>query len=497
MIKKIHLNKKRLFEIIPGLLVWLTFVLAVAISFVDPLLAVYFIIIFDTYWLIRVYYLTIHLTNSWIKFRKCLKVDWLEKAKDLKDDNYLDYFHLIFLPTYQEPFAVIDQTFSALAKTDYPKEKMIVVLAGESRDESNFLAIAEQIKNRYRQSFFKILVTVHPANLPDEIPGKGSNINYAGHQAQKLIDELGVPYEKVVVSSFDIDTQVYPQYFSYLIYHYLIHPNPTHASFQPLALYHNNIWESDIITRVVANSTTFWLLTDLARSERLFTFSSHSMSFKALVDVGFWQKDIVSEDSRIFLQCLLHYDGDYQVEPMYMPVSMNTVYMGNFWKSLVNQYKQMRRWAWGVEHLPFLLDNFPKHPRMPFRKKFFYFWNQAEGVYSWATAPIIIFILGRLPLMVADKAVQANVVAQNAPVILEWLMNISLVGLILNACLSTIILPEKQTKKRPLDYVIMLLQWLLFPITMIFFGSLPATDAQTRMMLGGKYRLGFWVTEKK
>ncbi len=401
------------------------------------------------------------------------------------------------MPTYKESFNIIDKSFDALTKVNYPTHRFIVVLAGEARDKSNFLDIAERIEIKYKQYFLKIIITVHPQNLPDEIPGKGSNINYSGHKAKELIDQLRLPYEKIIVSSFDIDTCVYPQYFSYLSYKYLTHPKPEHASFQPLAFYHNNIWESDPVTRVVANSTTFWLMTDLARSERLFTFSSHSMSFNTLVKVGFWQKDIVTEDSRIFLQGLFHYDGDYEVVPMYIPVSMNTVYMGNFWKSLTNQYRQMRRWAWSVEHIPYMLKKFKQHPKMPFKKKWYYFINQLEGTYSWATAPILIFLLGRLPLLLADKTVQSNIVTQNAPYILEWLMNFAMVGLILTAIFSTLILPQKPKNKSWLYYPLMFFQWILFPITMILFGSIPAIESQTRLMLGGKFKLGFWVTEKK
>jgi hypothetical protein len=76
-------------------------------------------------------------------------------------------------------------------------------------------------------------------------------------------------------------------------------------------------------------------------------------------------------------------------------------------------------------------------------------------------------------------------------------MTLGMVGLIFNAAMYAFILPKKPAEKSFLNYVIMVAQWILFPFTMIIFGSIPAVEAQTRLLLGGKYRLGFWVTEKK
>jgi len=180
---------------------------------------------------------------------------------------------------------------------------------------------------------------------------------------------------------------------------------------------------------------------------------------------------------------------------MYIPVSMDTVMADTYRRSLVNLYKQQRRWAWGVEHFPYLVDHLRKRPKFPLWKKFFYVWNQAEGMYTWATAAILIFILGYLPLWFAPASLRSAALYQNTPHTLQWLMTFSMIGVFTSALLSFGLLPPRPAHKKRRVLVVMFLQWLLVPVTFIIFGAIPAIDAQTRMMLG-RY-LGFNVTEKK
>jgi hypothetical protein len=63
-----------------------------------------------------------------------------------------------------------------------------------------------------------------------------------------------------------------------------------------------------------------------------------------------------------------------------------------------------------------------------------------------------------------------------------------------SAVLSLTLLPPRPKSVKPHTWIVMIVQWLLLPITFTIFGALPAIDAQTRLMLG-KY-LGFNVTRK-
>ncbi len=303
-------------------------------------------------------------------------------------------------------------------------------------------------------------------------------------------------YDKILVSVFDIDTVVEPGYFFCLSYKFLTSPNPYRASFQPVPVYHNNIWQAPFFSRVAASSNTFWQMMQQIRTEKLATYSSHSMTWRALTEIDFWSTNMVSEDSRIFWHCFLYYKGDYRVEPLYFPVSMDVCMDDKFWQTVKNLYKQQRRWGWGVENIPYLMFNAVKNIKnLPKRKIISRILNQIYGFHSWATNALIIGAIGWFPLLLGGDRFNATVLSGNLPYITRLLMTFSMIGLVFSAVISTLLLP-----KRPSGYgfgksLIMALQWLILPVSIIFFGAFPALEAQTRLML--KKYLGFWVTPKK
>jgi hypothetical protein len=488
-------QKIRILDIIPGALVWITLIAAVVLSFIRPLWVIYFIVVFDVYWLFRISYFAIFLITSWRMYRRNLHIDWEAKMNECPSAR--DLYHLIFLPTVREDYEVLKTTMDALVLSKFPKDRIMVVLAGEVRVKELFLPKAERLIKEYDGIFKKIFVTLHELKS-DELAGKSANLNSAAREVRPQIEAMGIAAEKIIVSSFDCDTIVHPQFFAHLTYTYCKTPDPLHSSYQPMVVYNNNIWDAPAALRVAAFGTTFWLMTELARPEFMGTFSSHAMPWKMLIDVGYWQKDITSEDSRIFLQGFVHYNGDYRVTPLYLPVSMDTVGANSYVGYLKGLYLQQRRWAWGVENFSYLGWELRKsaRPNFPKGKKWMMIARTLEGMYSWATAPILMFLLGQLPIYLTSGSVREMAFVQNTPFTLQYIMTLAMVGTIIAMTLATRMLPPRPQTKKRWNWLVMIFQWALTPVTFIVFGSIPAIDAQTRLMLGGRFRLGFNVSEK-
>jgi len=490
-------TKYRCLEIFPGLLIWGTLVSVIVLSIIKPLWMIYFIIVFDIYWVLRVLYFVFYLLISWNRFKHALRINWFEELTK-KFPKWKEKINVVFLPLYNESWEVIKTSLESIKKSTYPYEKIYIVLAGEGRNSAHWEKIKKLTADNYQSQFADIIYSTHPGNLPDEIPGKGSNINFAEKEFKKYADAKDWDYKNIIVSIFDIDTVVHEQYFAHLTYIYSLHPRPERSSFQPLTLYNNNIWESPSVLRIMAFGTSFWILFSLARLDNLVTFSSHSMSFQAIVDCGGHAKDIVSEDSRIFFQCWLKYNGDYEVTPLYIPVSMDTVRDVGWYKSLKNLYYQQRRWAWGTEHIPYLLWNFRKNKNISLKNKFIKIFHELEGKWSWAVVAVMITIVGQLPLLVINwhgDSTSNTLLFFSAPYILQVLMTLSMLGLMVSAILGMLVLPRRPNSYSPYRYGYMLLQWILLPVSMILFSSLPCIDSVTHLMLG-KY-LGFNVSVKR
>jgi len=493
----------RILEIFPGVFSWFTLIGAFLLSLKAPFLISYFLIILVVFWLVRSVYLSFHLRAGFRRMNKYEKMDWIEKLEKLPAGHNLlpiadwrDIYHLIVLPNYKEPFEVIRETLRALVGSNYPKEKMIVVVSFEEKAGEERKIVAEEVKKEFEKKFFRLLITFHPADLPGEIPGHGSNDAWAAKQAkEKIIDQIKLPYENIVVSSFDIDTRVFPKYFGCLTYHYLTCQKPFRTSFQPIPLYNNNIWEAPPFSQISSFSASFWQIMCQERPDKLVTFSSHSMSFKALVEAGFKQTNIIADDSRIFWQCFFLYNGDYRVQPLFYPVSMDSNVGKNIKETFKNIYKQKKRWAYGVEDIPYFLYACLKNKKTPLKKKLSRAFELISGHWSWATASLLIFTLGWLPVVFGGTEFSRSLIAYTIPKMASRTMTFAMIGLISSIWYSSFLLPPRPEKRGKIKYLAFILGWFLVPLEMVFLGSLPALEAHTRLMLK-RYMKKFWVTPK-
>lgn len=499
-------NKKdrrvyRAFEMLPGILSFGFLILAVVLSFFIPFYVALFIIVFDIYWVFRSIYFGFYLNSSYKKMVRNQKIDWLAEISNLVPKNeiqiksYKEIYHLVVLPTFGEPVEVVRNTLSCLSKQNYPKENMIVALGFERREKDRAQEVAKIIKEEFKDIFFKFIITCHPEDIEGEIAGHGSNGTWITRNAvEKVIKPLGISYKNVIVSSFDIDCCVPKNYFSILTYYYLTTEKPLRTSYQPIPLYLNNIWQTPPVSRIFSWSSTFWQTMNQERPEKLVTFSSHSTPLQALVDVGFKQTNVVSDDSRIFWQCYFEYDGDYRTLPMFYPVSMDANCAKDFKTTLKNVYKQQKRWAYGVGEIPFFLFASIKSKTMPLKKKLSMGFDLIEGHVTWATSSILIFLLGWLPLFLGGKAFTTTLMAYNLPRITSMIMTIAMLGIIGSIYLSMLLIPKPEKKQSGFKYFWMILEWALIPFVMIFFSAIPALNAQAHWLFG-KY-MGFWVTPK-
>lgn len=513
---------QRAFEILPGACSWSVLLGMAALGLFAPQVAAAAVIAFNLYWLLRLAHSTIFLLISYALLRAERTVDWSARLASLTtgiepEENAWsrwlfdarrrwwrargerpldpdDVYHVIIIPIAKEGAAIVEPGLRSLAAQTYDRSRFLVVLALEERAPDAVHREMHELVDRMRPALPDLHIALHPDNLPGEARVKGANATFAARYAAALLRERGIPFHRVTASCFDADTVVPPHYFACLTYHFCIEPNRSRASFQPIPVYHNNIWSAPGFARVLEVGSSFFQLIEATNPDTLVTFSSHSMSFQALHEVGYWPVDMISDDSAIFWKSYLYFDGDYRVVPMYTTVSMDVVSDRDWARTLRGLYKQKRRWAWGVENFPLILRGFLRARRIPLRERFAHGLKMFEAHLAWTTWGFMLTIFNWLPALVAGREFSHSVMYYTAPRISALIFNLAGIALITTIVLSQLLLPPPPSRRPILLRVRHALEWLMVPAITLLFSAIPALDAQTRLMFGK--RMEFWVAGK-
>jgi len=479
---------RRILEIAIPLTSWFLITMPLWLSFWHPAFVAYIIINFDVYWFYKSFTLGYSAIRSYLTMQAHIKVDWLTKVKQLK--KFDDIRHIIIIPEYKEPIHILRRTLDNIVLQDIPKEKLIVVLATETKD-SSALDTSNILQKEYGHQFGMFIVTKH-ALSPGEVAGKSSNMAYAAKEFVRLYGSQFQP-GMTTITSCDADAMLHLKYFSYLSDVFLRDPERDYHIYQGAILFYSNIWRIPLPNKLFNTINSIWNLALLSQQERFINFSTYSLSLKTVIDVGFWSVDVIPEDYHLFFKVYFGKGSKVQTRGIFLPVLVDAAESHGFMKTIINQYEQSKRWAWGVSDIPFVIRNAFLHTEIPL-------WDRTKRVIMilehhifWPANWFLLTIGSTVPPIV-NPEFSRTVLGHNLARISSSILTLSTIFLLIVFIIDWRIKPPKPKEFASWKLPFLYLQWFTLPIISFFLSALPGLDAHTRLMLGK--RLEYRVTEK-
>jgi hypothetical protein len=417
-----------------------------------------------------------------------------EKPSTLMPD---DIIHAVIIATYNESREVLEPTIQSVLANTFNMKQVILMIAYEARGGERTATIAKDLINQYKGEFRDAMAVKHPANIPDEVIGKGGNVTYAGRELKKYLRKRGIDQKKVIVTTLDADNRPDKQYLPALSYIYAACMDPHRVSVQPVTMYTNNIWDAPAPMRVIATGNSYYNIVLALRPHLLRNFSAHAQSMQSLTETDFWSVRTIVEDGHQYWRSFFRYDGDYKVLPLYIPIYQDAVLAEGYRRTLKAQFIQLRRWTYGASDVAYVVDKGYFHKNnVPRLKLFARVFRLIEGHVSWAVAPILVLFAGYVPaLFYHQQTTSAAYAAFTLPVILSHIQRFAMVGGIMLIFIAIRTLPPRPLRYKRHRSLLMVLQWIYLPVTTIGYNCFAALYSQTRLFFGW-YIDKFDVTEK-
>lgn len=480
---------QRILEILVPGLSWVLITMPVWLSFWHPALVAYLIITFDIYWFYKSFTLAITAIQGFITMNAHVKIDWLAAASPLP--HFDELHHVVIIPEYHEPIHILRRTLTNLANQDFPVKRIIVVLATEDKDP-DAKSTAKELAAEFGSRFGHFLVTRHILHT-GEVAGKSSNMAWAGKRVVRALKKWQISTAWVTVTSCDADALLHPKYFSYLSHEYLTDDKRDFHFYQGAILFYSNIWRIPLPGRVLNTIYSISNLALLKQRGRLINFSTYSLSLSTAVKAGYWAVDVIPEDYHLFFKVYFRFGREVTTRSIFLPILVDAAESHGFWRTMVNQYEQSKRWAWGISDIPFVIRNALLHSEIPASDRMHRLLLLLEQHVFWSSNWFILTLGSTIPPII-NPAFGRTVLGHNLAQLSSSILTLALVFL-----LVVIIIDIRTKPPRPKDFKswnlpFLYIQWLTLPVVSFFLAALPGLDAHTRLILGK--RLEYRVTEK-
>ena len=521
----------RFFEILPALLSYGMLILLIVLSIINPLWAAVYLLLLIITMFIKSIIIAYHTIRGHSRLVGAGRVDWHDRLLQLESPvesyahiehskssgfGYPDHkenlrliaaaqdgeypkpselYHAVIIAAYNEAYDVLQPTIESVKNSSNTNEQTIIFLAYEERGGADIEATAKRLQAEYADVFRAFQIVKHPSNLPDEVVGKGPNITFAGYKLQEWCDTQHISYSNIIVTTLDSDNRPHPTYFDYVAYEYIVQADRKHLSYQPVALYFGNIWDAPAPMRVIATGNSFWTIISSMRPHTLRNFAAHSQPLDALVEMDFWSKRSIVEDGHQYWRSYFYFGGNYSVLPIHVPIYQDAVMADTYKQTLVTQFKQLRRWAYGASDIPYVATRlFTRARNVPFFEGLARFIRLIDSHITLATMAILIAFGGWVPLIINPEA-SRNITAHQLPIVVSSIQQVALIGLFITIFLMLKMLPPRPQRYKKHRTILMVVQWVLMPVTSICYNAIASLNAQTHLLFG-KYLDKFDVTDK-
>ena len=489
ILKNYPRETQRLLEISIPSLSWLLITMPFWLSFWHPALVAYFIITFDVYWFYKSFSLAYFAIRSFLTLQAHTKINWLSEAK--KENHFSETYHVVIIPEYKEPIHVLRRTLDNLKAQDFPKKRIIIVLATEAKD-TEAPETAATLTKEYGSIFGKFLISSHPL-VTGEVAGKSSNMAYAAKFVVPILRKSNIDLTYTTVTSCDADAMLHPKYFSYLTHSFLVDPKREYHFYQGAILFYSNIWRIPMPNKIVSTISSIWNLSLLSQPKRFINFSTYSLSLKSVVEIGYWDPDIIPEDYHMFFKMYFNKGSNVSTQGIFLPVLVDAAESHGFFNTFVNHYEQSKRWAWGVSDVPFVIQSAINHPEIPVIDRVRRVLELLEQHVLWPANWFILTLGSTIPPLI-NPVFGRTVLGHNLARLSSGILTMSTVFLLIVFIIDWRIKPPRPKDFAAWKLPFLYLQWFTLPFISFFLSALPGLDAHTRLMLGK--RLEYRVTEK-